>query len=278
MKHAYLSLLFFLLYLSSFAQNDDSPYVYKTFKDTRLINSQSIETEEKGVLKFIISHRFGTLDLGAKEFWGLDIANIRIGLDYGITDRLMVGLGRSNVIQKPLDAYVKYKLLLQQERVMPISLTLYASAGTNLDQDGASFKEKSFFTFHPIIARKFSDRLSLQLSPSLILRNNATLEGNKNSLIALGAGGKYQITKTLAILGEYFFAFPDQLQDGYENSVGIGLEIETNNHIFQLNFTNSVGMTEKVFITDTINDNFFDGKIRFGFNITRKFRVGGRNY
>jgi hypothetical protein len=277
MKHAYLSLLFFLLYLSSFAQNDDSPYVYKTFKDTRLINSQSVETEEKGVLKFIISHRFGTLDLGAKEFWGLDIANIRIGLDYGITDRLMVGLGRSNVIQKPLDGYIKYKLLLQQQGVMPISLTLYASAGTNLDQEEASFKAKSFFTFHPIIARKFSDRLSLQLSPSLILRNNATLEGNKNSLIALGAGGKYQITKTLAIIGEYFFAFPDQLEDGYEDAVGLGLEIETNNHIFQLNFTNSVGMTEKVFITDT-GDNFFDGKIRFGFNITRKFRVGGRNY
>lgn len=278
MKHAYLSLLFFLFYFPSFAQSEDAPYVYQTFKDTRLINSQSIETEEKGVLKFIISHRFGTLDLGAKEFWGLDIANVRIGLDYGITDRLMVGLGRSNVLQKPLDAYVKYKLLLQQQGGMPITLTLYSSVGTNLDQDIGSFQNKSFFTFHPIIARKFSDRLSLQLSPSLVLRNNATLVDNKNSLIALGVGGKYQLTKTLAILGEYFFAFPDQLQDAYENSVGIGLEIETNGHIFQLNFTNSVGMTEKIFITDTVNDNFFDGKIRFGFNITRKFRVGGRDY
>ena len=278
MKHAYLSLLFCLFYLSSFAQNEGASYVYKTFKDTRLINGQSVETEEKGVLKFIISHRFGTLDLGADELWGLDIANIRLGLDYGITDRLMVGIGRSNVVSKPLDAYVKYKLLLQQEGGMPITLTLYSSVGTNLDdEEDLSFKAKSFFTFHPIVARKFSDRFSLQLSPSLVLRNSATLVDDKTMAIALGVGGKYQITKTLAILGEYFFAFPDQLEEGYENSVGIGLEIETNGHIFQLNFTNSVGMTEKVFITDT-RDNFFDGKIRFGFNITRKFRVGGRSY
>jgi hypothetical protein len=156
-------------------------------------------------------------------------------------------------------------------------LTLYSSVGTNLDQDSAAFQNKSFFTIHPIIGRKFSDRFSLQLSPSLVLRNSETLVDDKTLAVALGIGGKYQITKTLAILGEYFFAFPDQLLDEYHNSVGIGLEIETHGHIFQLNFTNSVGMTEKVFITDT-RDNFFDGKIRFGFNITRKFRVGGRNY
>jgi hypothetical protein len=277
MKHLYLCLSFLLLNLSSFAQDENSSYAYKTFKDTRLINGQTIETEEKGVLKFIISHRFGTIDGGIDELFGLDIANIRLGFDYGITDRLMVGIGRSNVTLKPLDAYIKYKLLLQQESRMPITLTLYSSVGTNLDQDSGSFQNKSFFTFHPIVGRKFSDRFSLQLSPSLVLRNSETLVDDKTLAIALGVGGKYQITKTLAILGEYFFAFPNQLVEGYYNSVGIGLEIETHGHIFQLNFTNSVGMTEKVFITDTRDDSF-DGKIRFGFNITRKFRVGGRNY
>jgi len=277
MKHVYLFLLIFLSYSYAFAQNDDYPYVYKTFKDTRLINSQSVETEEKGVLKFIISHRFGTLDLGADELWGLDIANIRLGLDYGITNRLMVGIGRSNVADKPLDAYLKYKLLLQREGRMPITMTLYSSVGTNLSQDEGSFQNKSFFTFTPIIGRKFSDRFSLQFSPTLVLRNSETLVDDKTAVISLGFGGKYQISKTLAIIGEYFYNLPDQLLDGYYNSVGIGLEIETNGHIFQLNFTNSVGMTEKVFITDT-RDDFFDGKIRFGFNITRTFRVGGKNY
>ncbi len=88
---------------------DEGPqYTTASFKTTRVINGHSTENTARGVLDFKIGHRFGTLEEGVSNFFGLDQASIRLGFDYGITDRLMVGIGRSSY-QKTVDGFAKYK-------------------------------------------------------------------------------------------------------------------------------------------------------------------------
>ena len=71
---------------------------------------------------------------------------------------------------------------------------------------------------------------------------------------------------------EYFYQFNNTTSDVNHNPLGLGLEIETGGHIFQLVFANSQAMIENEYITDT-SGNFFDGDIHFGFNITRAFQL-----
>ena len=88
-------------------------FVTSTFKSTRLVNGQTVETKGKGALEFIFAHRFGAISSGAYELYGLDQAYVRLGLEYGITDRLGAGFGR-NSEDKTMDAYLRYKVIRQQ--------------------------------------------------------------------------------------------------------------------------------------------------------------------
>jgi len=103
-------------------------YVKASFKTNRVINLHSLENTAAGVLDVKISHRFGMLNGSAYELFGLDNASIRIGGDYGITDRLMVGFGRSSY-EKTYDGFVKWKLLRQSagKRRMLLTVALFAS-------------------------------------------------------------------------------------------------------------------------------------------------------
>lgn len=252
-------------------------FVSATFKGTRVINGHSIETPGKGSMLFLISHRFGTLNSGAYEFFGLDQATIRLGLEYGLTDQLAVGVGRSS-LEKTYDGFVKYKAVRQSSgpRPMPVSVTLLATTAVSTlkfqPQPERSTTSRFTYSYQALLARKFSSNLSVQLMPTLIHRNYVDLRRDENNVYAIGAAGRQKLTKRLALTAEYYYLLPGSTADDYRNSLALGFDIETGGHVFQLHFTNSQGMIEKFFVPQTTG-NFFDGDIYFGFNISRAFQL-----
>lgn len=258
-------------------------YATASFKSTRVINGHSLENTARGVLDFRISHRFGYVNSGVDGFFGLDDATIRLGLDYGITDRLMVGIGRSSY-QKTVDGFTKYKILRQCTSgcSMPITLSFLATSSiTTLQTEQLPwydptrtdyFTHRLAYTFQVILGRKFNENLSLQLNPGLVHRNLVGRAEEANDVIHISAAGRFKLTKRLALTTEYFYILPDQIDAKYHNSFSVGVDIETGGHVFQLQFTNSTGMFERSFITET-EGQWGKGDIRYGFNISRVFTV-----
>jgi len=284
------AILILLLFASTgtYAQDDllsllgeDEPtteYTKAAFKTTRVINGHSLENVARGVMDIKISHRFGTLNSGAYELWGLDQANIRIGADYGITERLMIGIGRSNV-DKTFDGFLKCKFLRQSTGAvnMPITLAYFGSAAVetikNSDETIENYNSSRWFYTHQIIiGRKFSEGFTLQLMPTLVHRNLVETKAEKNDVLSMGIAGRIKLTKRTSLNAEYYYVFPDQLAEGYYNSFAIGFDIETGGHVFQLQFTNSRSMIEKGFITETTGQ-WSKGDVHLGFNISRVFTL-----
>lgn len=258
---------------------EETNYTTATFKTTRLIDGHTVENVGKGVLDVKISHRFGTLSNGAYELFGLDNATMRMGLDYGITKYLMVGIGRST-FQKTFDAFFKLKLLRQStgKRKMPVTVSYVPTiAVRTLKWEDPSrknyFSSRLSFTHQLIIGRKFSEGTSLQIMPTYIHRNLATLANDPNDLLAIGIGGRQKLTKRISLNAEYYYQIPGYKIDGTTNALAVGFDIETGGHVFQLHFTNSRAMTEKNFITETTGK-WEKGDILFGFNISRVFTIG----
>jgi hypothetical protein len=251
---------------------------YATFKTTRIVNSQSIENPAKGVLLFMISHHFGEINQGAYEFWGLDQSTIRLGFEYGVSNRLAIGVGRSSY-HKNVDGFLKFKLIRQQtgKKSVPLSVSYFGSFacnGLNWDDPDREnyFTSRLAYTHQLFIARKFNDNLSLQITPTLIHTNLVPTTEAYNDIFALGFGGRYKLTKRLAFNFDYIYVFPKYAIEGTYNSLAVGFDIETGGHVFQIHLTNSTGMYEKAFITETTSS-WKDGSIRLGFNISRVFTV-----
>ncbi len=262
-------------------------YATASFKTNRVVNGHSIENTGYGVLDFKISHRFAPLRRGIYDVFGLDNATIRIGLDYGITDRLMVGFGR-NSREKVIDGFVKYKILRQSsgKKTMPLTLCYLADAqiitqGFTDESRDNLFSSRLFYTHQLLLGRKFSDGFTLQLMPTLLHRNLVPTPDDKNDVFSMGVAGRVKLTKRVALNAEYYHVFPDQIvSTDFYNTLTIGFDIETGGHVFQLHFTNSADMTYKGFITESSERWFWKGDngnlmsgIRFGFNVSRVFTV-----
>lgn len=253
--------------------------VTATFKSTRVVNGQSVETMKKKHLDLRISHRFGKLNSGAYQFFGLDQATMRLGFEYGLTDDLMIGVGRSTS-QKVYDFFGKYKLLKQTSgaRNIPVSVTLFGGTGVATVDKEREFQDKLYYTAQVLIARKFGERLSLQLSPTYLYRTMPDVTGDEKVLFAAGIGGRFKLSKRVSLNGEYFYTAREKntLTAPYHDSMSFGVDIETGGHVFQLHFTNSLGMIEKQFIGETTGS-WGKGDIHYGFNISRTFSFDKKN-
>ena len=261
--------------LFSLLEVEDTPQeVTATFKGTRIINGQSVELPAKGNLQFLIEHRFGTINSGAYELWGLDQAQMRMSFDYGLTNNTAIGLAR-NSFQKTFEASIKSRLVRQKMNGgSPISITSYNAVFANsirwANPERANlFSSRLSYAHQIMIARKFNSSLSLQLTPSLIHRNLVDKKDINNDYVALGIGGRYKLTKRVSLNAEYFYQFK-RLNELFENSLSIGFDIETGGHVFQLHVTNSQGMFERAFIGETTGK-WSAGDLYFGFNISRVF-------
>lgn len=257
------------------AQSDEVDYTYATFKTTRIINGQSVENTAGGHLNFIIGHRFGKINDGVYEFFGLDQATIRLGVEYGITDWFNIGIGRSSFM-KTLDGYMKFKMLRQSNN-FPFTVTAFTSAAMNGMKWSEPERENYFssrlsFAGQVLLARKFSNAFSLQLTPSYVHRNLVETKEDQNDIYALGVGGRLKLSNRVSLNAEYFYQLPGVNADKTYNSVALGFDIETGGHVFQFQVTNSKGMIEQYFIPMTTG-NILDGDIYFGFNINRVFTI-----
>lgn len=290
MKNLYIPLIFILI-LQTFhvnAQddmmdlfNDEEPkteYVDATFKTTILVIGQTVENPLNGNLIFNVQHRFGTINSGWYDFFGLDNANTRIGFQYGVNDWLGIGIGRSSY-QKTYDGWVKAKFLRQStgKRRMPITVSYYGIMGisalewTEPELDNY-FSSRMTFTNQLLIARKFSPGISIQLMPSLTHYNLVETAQDPNDIWSLGIGGRFKISKRASINVEYYYNFQEEIRAQYQDAFSIGLDLETGGHIFQLYLTNAEGIIEQHFIPRTTGS-WLDGDIHFGFNISRAFTI-----
>jgi hypothetical protein len=266
--------------LSLIESNDPQKkeFVVNAFKSSRVINGHSMEFIGKGVLDFRILHRFGTLNSGLNNLFGLDQASMRFGLDYGIFRNLTIGFGRSNV-GKELDGFIKFRPVAQTTGPGSVPVSIVAVSGLTYttmpwaDKQRVNF-ESSRLAFYNIliIGRKFSESFSMQLSPTFIHRNLVTYASEENDAYALGIGLRYKFSKRTALVIDHHYIVKGINKEIYKDPTSIGLDIETGGHVFQLHFSNATGMNEKAFITNTTGD-WSKMEIRFGFNLSRVFTI-----
>lgn len=276
--------------------------VTATFKSTKLINLHTNETIHKNELDFKVDHRFGDIagrNGGASEFFGLDNStDIRIGFDYGLSDRLTIGLARakgSTSVKQLIEFSAKMRILEQtSDGQVPLSLTGFASntiAAVKANQDDPTsatsyqkFTDRMNYVSQLIIARKFSPELSLIVIPTYVHRNY-TQFGDQNDLFALGGGGRLKLNKRLSLVVDYLVPFRNPQQRAYleqinqykfYNTLGVGVEIETGGHVFHLNFTNATAIEEMQFIPETTTT-WTKGQYRWGFSISRRFSFNKNN-
>jgi len=252
-------------------------YVTGTFKAEHIVNAQTVEGPASGNLNFVIQHRFGQLNSGSYNFFGLDNATLRLGLDYGITDDLSVGIGRSSYL-KTFDGYLKYKLLKQTEGGgMPFTVDILGTV-TNYTQNDPgkpylNAKYRTAYSGELLIARKITSALSLQVTPTYLHYNLVPTVADKNDVFALGLGGRMKITRRMSINAEYDIVPKNQVvSTTVHNSFSLGWDIETGGHVFQLVFSNSQSMVPTQYLTQTTGT-WGKGDIFFGFNISRNFNL-----
>lgn len=262
----------------SIAVNAKRSYVTGTFKATHIVNMQTVESPAQGALNFLIQHRFGQLNSGSYNFFGLDNATLRLGLDYGITDRLDVGVGRSS-FEKTFDGYLKYKILRETDgsEKMPVSVSgLAAISNYTLNNPEKPYLNGTYRTAYVgqlLIARKFNRLFSAQIAPTYLHYNLVPTVQDKNDEFAIGAGARMKITKRMSLNAEYNYLLPNQMvSTKVYNSFSLGWDIETGGHVFQLVVTNSQGLIESQYIGRTA-DSWGNGGIYFGFNISRNFNI-----
>jgi hypothetical protein len=280
-----LLLLFLLIGGTSFGQTDTNA-VHNVFSDLRIINAYSTETLEKNQLAFVISHRFGDMfgaQGGYQNFFGLDdVADIRIGLEYGILDNLMIGISRTKgpgPLRGVVDGYLKYRFLTQKKKGMPLSMALASSIDISTQKKSSdSTSVTSFpkwthrisYNMHLILSRKFASWFSAQVMGTFTWRNYVN-NNDQNAVFGIGAATRFRITKKFGIILEYIYTFrKDGLRPGKQDNLGIAFEFKTYGHNFQINFVNSRGLADTQYLTYNTS-NWLKGEFRIGFTISRNF-------
>ncbi|MFT6849264.1 MAG: hypothetical protein ACJATA_000058 [Sphingobacteriales bacterium] len=266
--------------LSLIAQAPASSLV-SAFKDTRVINGHSVETTGQGTMKFVIGHRFGSIKGGVNEFFGLDQATTRLGLDFGLTPKLDIGIGRSG-FEKVVDVFGKYAVLQQTfDNSTPLSLSVYVNSSVKtqpfLPGKEAELINKVYYNTQIILAKMFSPAFSMQLMPMYSHRNYSPQIGLSNEIATIGVSSSIQVSRLVALVGEYYYTPESMRPTGVLNTLSLGVDLGTAAHVFQLHVSNGAGMIERQYISTTRGE-WLKGDIMFGFNISRDFRIAGRKY
>ena len=252
---------------------DDNPKtipVMATFKATRIVNAQSIEMPKPRILEFVILHRFGSMANGAYDLFGMDEAVIRFDLEYGFSDRLSIGIGRSS-LNKTYDIFSKLKIVDQRtgHRSFPISLVLFTKMEIETIIKDMDMQDRYTYDVQFLLAKKLNRSLSLQLMPTFIHRNLVETHNDHHDLISLGIGGRIKMTRRTSINYDTFFPIGKR-GETYKQGWGIGYDIETGGHVFQLMVTNARGSFESEYI-ENASGAFEDLNLYLGFNISRAF-------
>ncbi|MBN7813119.1 hypothetical protein J0A68_19345 [Algoriphagus sp. H41] len=259
---------------------DERREVEDIFDAPRHINLLTVEPLTKKTMHFTLMHTFGTLDGGVENLFGLDNgANIMIGFEYGLGERVSIGLSRTSV-DKVYQLYGRYHLLRQlEDGTMPFSLSLSGGAGvisgdySYLPTDEQpDFADRMLYYAQAMLARKFGEKISLALTPTFAHFANPLpvyqIEGTQNSYFALGLGGKWQVTKSSSLTLQWI----PNLNSDLKNNLGIGWDIKAGQHVFQMYFVTSSALNEPYLLAGS---NGVPGEeFRLGFNVNRLFFLG----
>ena len=259
--------------------------VESAFKSLKIVNLESTKLAAKGDFYFIVAHRFGFIDKGFDDFFGLDNANTQLKFLYGVNDWLTVHIGRSG-FQETYDLAAKYRLYSQKENGFPVTIVGFNSVAINSelkeeDYPNLKFENRLSYVAQVLISRKFSDKLSLEIAPSvfhentlrdILDENNAVILPNPqdNTQFAVGLGGRYKLTSRWSVNVDYAAHLNRASQSNYKNPLSIGVDLETGGHVFQMHFTNAQAMHETGYLGQTVGD-WSKGEIAFGFNLVRVF-------
>lgn len=269
-----LVILLLILSTSLFAQmkrkraNITEPVEH--FWTPALISQATTRTLQAQNLNVTIMHSFGIATTDAiRNFFGLDnIQNVRLGLDYGITDRWSAGIGRSSLFNV-VDLRTKYTLLRQTTtRSKPLTLSLKADLGIITQENRQPFKDDLSTLVSFILSRKLTDEISLQLSP-MYSYFSAVSNGDKNHLFALGIGSQIDLGERYSLIAEYYPVIGSR-NPNTKNAFALGMNIQTGGHVFQLFFASTRWHLEQYVIANN-RERFWAGDFRFGFNVNRIF-------
>jgi hypothetical protein len=283
----FTALVLLLASTSVFAQLErkrvvQNPDVFQTFMAPRNINFYTVESLSPGELHYSIMHTFGEVNSGPGSLWGIDNgANVRFSFEYGLSDRLSLGFGRSS-LDRVYDFTSRVAILRQKKNnSIPVSISLIPMMGINtlsLDflDDPYTLSDRLNFSIFMPVARKFNDQLSLQFMPVYSHFNRVGPELNLvsseiNDYFGAGVGGRYKFTRSSAITFQFIQPFSEA--DHVEPNLAIGIDIETGGHVFQMFFSTTRALSESYIIAGS-NGNFFEREFRFGFNINRLFSIG----
>jgi len=294
MKKNLLFITALIITQSLWAQDKEN--VFQTFKDRWIINTHSVEMLPKGRMDFRVTHRFGDLagDAGGwQSFYGLEsAADVLIGFEYGATENLSVGIFRTKGagdLQQLVSPTLKYRLIRQAENGAPITLTAVGVGTISTmqkveDSEGLNsfpkFSHRIVSNLQLLAARKYSDAFSLQFSAGWSHRNLSPF-GESNDVFNLGFATRIQVSHALSIVGD--FTLPvNGVQSPFNDSeaaaeyspiLGVGIEIETGGHVFQINLVNAQGIMPTDYSFYTKDADWGKGQFRLGFTISRMFKI-----
>ncbi|MDJ0645368.1 MAG: DUF5777 family beta-barrel protein [Flavobacteriaceae bacterium] len=260
--------------LKDIDRDDPNQYEDAAFKGLKIVNFESTKIADKKLFYLVVSHRFGSVKTGIKDFFGLDQAVTRLNFIYGLTDWLNVSVSRSS-FNKTYEGALKYRLIRQKKNDFPVTLVGYNSVtiNTSLDEEvltGLEFKHRVAYVSQILVSRKFNKNFSLQVIPTLVHENLTKLESQDNTQYALGIGGRHKLTKRWSINLDYGWHLNRVSNSPFRNPLSIGFDLETGGHVFQLHFTNAQPMNANGFLTQGVGD-WGDGDFFFGFNLSRVF-------
>lgn len=245
--------------------------VENTFFSTRHALTPTVETVAERELLFSIMHVFGPLDAGYEQFWGLDsYANIRLGFDYGWSDRTSVGIARSRT-DKLVEFRLKHIALRQMESgSVPLTLGATAGAGWNTTPGLLRpFGDRLSFFGSVMAARKWSETVSVQVSP-MVSHVNLVPADEENTAVSVGIAARYRSSATRAFAIE---ASPVLMgrSDATHTHWAVSYDMETGGHVFQLFVSVGEGLVEPYWVQKSRTPT-----LKFGFNVNRIFRIGDR--
>ena len=260
--------------LAGFDSIQPSTYKSAAFKGLKIVNFESTKMISKGELYFIVSHRFGSVKTGFKDFFGLDQAVTRLNFLFGITDGINIGISRSS-FQKIYESSLKLRLLSEKKGGFPFTIVSSNNilVNTALDKQflpGLEFDNRLGYTAQLLISKKFNKNFSLQLMPTFFHDNYVAIDEQENSQYVLGFGGRHKLTKRFSLNFDYGLHLNRASSSPFVNPLSIGVDIETGGHVFQLHFTNAQPMNTNGFLGQGTGD-WGNGDFFFGFNLSRVF-------
>ena len=238
----------------------------------KIVNLESTKLAAKGDLYFIVAHRFGSVKDGFEGFFGLDNANTQIKFVYGLEDWLTISAARSELAY---DFSTKYTLLSQVKDGFPVSIAGFTSLAINNTLKESLYPKLTFdnrltYVGQLLISRKYSEKLSLEIAPTIFHENFNENPMQDNTQYAIGFGGRYKLSKRWSLNIDYAAHLNRASNSVFKNPLSIGFDLETGGHVFQMHFTSSQGIHEAGYLGQTTGD-WAKGDVFFGFNLLRAF-------